>query len=101
MICLNLRDFSCDKLTLKMADELKARLAAGKFIPGDILSYTISSERYQNVLVRYDRKMIEVLARSGDEEALETLDNITRWERAHSLKPLPKKKGFFRNSKIS
>lgn len=79
-------DFSTVKMTVQDAEKLKERIKSENFIAKDLKAYYISGHNFQNVVLRKDRKMIEVLAKNGDEEARETLDYIwRRWEHYGAL----------------
>jgi len=79
-------DFSTVKVTIKAAEELKKRISTENYIPSDLNGYLISGVNYQDVLVRYDRAMIEALAEYGDEDSKKALESLVKWEESHSLK---------------
>lgn len=80
------RDFSTVKMTIQDAEKVKERIKTENFIAKDLEAYYISGYNFQNVVLRNDRKMIEVLAKNGDEEAQATLDYIwRRWEHYGAL----------------
>lgn len=72
--------------TIRQVEELKSRIENKTLQSKDINGYVISSERFQNVLFRYDRPAIEKLAESGDEEAIKTLKGLKEWEEYFSNK---------------
>jgi len=47
--------------------------------------YILSSVRYQNVLVRYDRYMLECMAEYGDERSIKVLNELDKLEEVHTL----------------
>lgn len=75
------RDFSCDK----NQQEIKERVASETFIPSDLLGYIISSNTYQNILVKIDRHMINVLAEYQKPLAVGTQKKLRVVEKAFAL----------------
>ena len=76
----NFRDGSTLKLNKKQHEEMQKRFESEEYDPGDFKGYLISGENYENVLIRYDRPMIEVLAKNGDEDAIRTRNILVQWE---------------------
>lgn len=65
MLKPRLNDFSTKDLTRKTADKLKIRLL---------------NENYQNVIVWYDKFMMECLAEYGDKVAQKALESLVQKE---------------------
>ena len=86
------RDVSKAKMTVMQAEEMKRRFEREEYDPGDVNGYLISGKNYENVLIRYDRPMIEVLAKNGDEDAIITRDFLVDWEEKHRFAPNNRKK---------
>lgn len=79
-LSLRLRDVSNRMMTVIQAEEMKKRFEKEEYDPGDLDGYLISGENYENVLVRYDRAMIDVLAKNGDEDAISIRNILLQWE---------------------
>lgn len=75
-----LYDISTHMMTKCQYEELKIKFNKEEYEPENLNGYIISSENYKNVLIRYDRKMINVLAEYGDEYSKKVLESLTRWE---------------------
>lgn len=75
-----LYDFTTHKMTKRQYQELKNKFTNEEYEPCHLNGYIISSKNYKNVLIRYDRTMINVLAQYGDEYSKNVLEAITRWE---------------------
>ena len=88
----NLRDISSLKMTVEQYQEMKKRLEKEEFDPADFDGYLISGEKYENVLIRYDRQMIETLAKNGDEDAIRTRKILVQWEEKHRFPSSNKKR---------
>lgn len=80
MLKPRLNDFSTKDLTRKTADKLKIRLFNENFLPSDLSGYIILNENYQNVIVWYDKFMMECLAEYGDKVAQKTLESLVQKE---------------------
>ena len=83
-LSLRLRDVSNRMMTVIQAEEMKKRFEKEEYDPGDLDGYLISGENYENVLVRYDRAMIDVLAKNGDKDAISTRNILLQWEERNS-----------------
>ena len=77
------QDVSIKKMTVRQADEMKIRFEKEEYDPGDFNGYLISGEKYDNVIIRYDRPMIDILAKNGDEDAIRTRNILVQWEERH------------------
>lgn len=75
-----LYDFTKYMMTKHQYQELKNKFANEEYEPCHLNGYIISSKNYKNVLIRYDRPMINVLAEYGDEYSKMVLEAIIRWE---------------------
>ena len=75
-----LYDFSTRMMTVEKYEELKTKFKNEEYETEHLRGYIISSERYNNVLIWYDRTMINVLAEYGDEYSKKVFEGITRWE---------------------
>lgn len=80
-----MHDFSTTKMTIKTAEKLYERTINETFIPTDLRGYIISSNTYANILISYDRTMIELLAEYGDEHSKKVLKSIIKWEIANTF----------------
>lgn len=61
--------------------------------PRDIDGYILSFDEYKNILVRYDRYMLENLYEFGDENAIRLLDKLTSLEETKVYTKVKKKEG--------
>lgn len=59
---------------------------------GDFDGYLISGSNYENVVIRYDRMMIEILAKNGDEDAIRTRNILIQWEEKNKDSSVNKRK---------
>ncbi len=82
-LSIQTRDFSTKKMTIEDAKTFKERLAKEEYIPSDIKYYNTITRDGISIYIYYDRRMMEVLAAHGNEEALETVTRLKRWEDAH------------------
>ena len=70
--------------TQKQREEFNERVENNLILPTDTISFTLSSNKYNNVVLSYDRLMLETLAQIGDPVAKETLNRLIAWEDSHS-----------------
>lgn len=71
--------------TAKQLDEFNNRVDKNAILPTDTVSFTLSSDKYNNVILSYDRLMLETLAEIGDPVASETLNRLVMWENSHKV----------------
>ncbi len=76
---------------IKDAKEAKTRFESLQFRPDDIRYFVISSSTYSNVIIRYDRTMIEALANYGDLDSQKTLIGILEYQCSQLSGPLTEK----------
>lgn len=76
-----LHDIPTKKMTKQQYQELKNKFANEEYDPEYLKGYIISGKYYKDVLVRYDRTMINVLSEYGDEYSKKVLDGILEWEK--------------------
>ena len=76
-----LYDFSTHMMTKHQYQELKNKFANKEYEKEHLNGYIISSEHYKNVLIRYDRTMIDILAEYGEEYSKKVLEGILQWEK--------------------
>ncbi len=75
----SLKDSSKFKLR-KQVEDFKTRIQTKTLLPEDVNGFFISNEKYDNLLFRYDRYIIELLANHGDAKAIEELNRLREWE---------------------
>lgn len=76
-----LYDISTKMMTKQQYQELKNKFANEEYDPEYLNGYIISCVHYKDVLVHYDRTMINVLSEYGDEYSKKVLDGILEWEK--------------------
>ena len=76
-----LHDFSKRMMSIQQYEELKTKFKNEEYEPEHLNAYIISSEHYNNVLIRYDRPMINVLAEYGEEYSKKVLERLIEWEK--------------------
>lgn len=76
-----LHDISTRLMTINQYKELKDKFENEEYDPTHLNGYIISSENYKNVLIRYDRHMIRVLAEYGEEYSKQALERLIEWEK--------------------
>lgn len=81
-----LHDFSKRMMSIQQYEELKTKFKNEEYEPEHLNAYIISSEHYNNVLIRYDRPMINVLAEYGEEYSKKVLEGLLAWEKRNGAK---------------
>ena len=81
-----LHDFSKRMMSILEYEELKVKFKNEEYEPQHLNAYIISSELYNNVLIRYDRPMINVLAEYGEEYSKKILEGLLSWEKRNGGK---------------
>lgn len=64
-------------------EQYNERLKEGKYLCNDIGAFIIRDEYQHEYSINYGRKILEAMARQGDEEAYKSLCVILSWEKAH------------------
>jgi len=72
---------STKKMTKQQYQELKNKFVNEEYDPVYLNGYIISGMHYKDVLVRYDRTMINILAEYGEEYSKKVLERLIEWEK--------------------
>lgn len=73
--------FTKFRMSTMEQEEMKKRFETKQYDAGDFDGYLISGNNYKNVLIKYDRQMIDTLAKNGDEDAIRTRNILVKWEK--------------------
>ena len=73
-------------MSIQQYEELKTKFKNEEYELEHLNAYIISSEHYNNVLIRYDRPMINVLAEYGEEYSKKVLEGLLAWEKRNGAK---------------
>ena len=78
-------EFTKFRMSTMEQEEKKKRFETKQYDAGDFDGYLISGNNYKNVLIKYDRQMIDILAKNGDEDAIRTRNILVKWEERSAL----------------
>ena len=67
-------------MSIQKYEELKNKFEKEEYEPEHLAAFILSSAYYKNVLVRYDRLMIENLVEYGEEYSKQILKNLLEYE---------------------